>query len=216
MIFKRPADDVGLGYGFHPNYYGTPWSSYHGDNMIGMPRFTYRFLEQNEIVQGTRLDSIKAMLDWAGRLYHFYGAGTRENAFAHWGHRYFPTVEKVINGTVREGESEPQHWTMGCHGTAFFIKDVLRAINIPVRVPLTCEHAQIAFVSEGLFVDHADNPYNTRFTDSQCGPEQLLMDAGTFAGLFGRSVNHDDASVCEASPNPVGYLVSEEALAGCQ
>jgi hypothetical protein len=216
MMFKRPTGDVGLGWGPHGNYYGTPWSSFHGKNMIGMPRFTYRFLAQTELVKGSRLDSIKAMLDWAGNLVHYYGENTRLNAVAHWGHRYFPTVELVINRTIREGESEPRHWTMGCHGTAFFIKDVLRAINIPVRVPFICEHAEIEFVSEGLFVDHADNPYNSDYTSSQCGPDQLLIDAATFSERFGRSVNHDDSSICDASPSPVAQQISDENLALCQ
>jgi hypothetical protein len=215
MIFRRPTDDFGLGFGPHGNYYGVPWASYHGENIIGMPRFTYRFLEQNEIVQDSRLDSIKAMLDWSGNLTHFYGDATRSNALAHWGHRYFPTVEKVINGTIRQGESQPKHWTMGCHGTSFFIKDVLRAINIPVRVPFMCEHAEIQFVSEGLFTDHADDPYNTRYTGSQCTADQLLIDEATFLERFGSSVNHDDSSICDAPRNPVGYQVSEQAMAAC-
>jgi hypothetical protein len=171
---------------------------------------------QNEIIQESRLDSIKAMLDWGANLVHFYGSATRENALAHWGHRYFPTVELVINGTVRDGESELRHWTMGCYGTSFFIKDVLRAINIPVRVPFICEHAEMAFVSEGLFVDHGDNPYNSNYTGSQCGADHLLIDAATFAERFGRQVNHNDASTCEASPTPVGYQASDEGIASCK
>jgi hypothetical protein len=216
MMFRRPTDDFGLAFGPHGNYYDVPWASYHGYNMIGMPRFTYRFLAQNEIIQESRLDSIKAMLDWSANLVHFYGDATRVNALSHWGHRYFPTVDLVINGTVRAGESEPKHWTMGCHGTSFFIKDVLRAINIPVRVPFICEHAEMAFVSEGLFVDHGDNPYNSNYTGSQCGADHLLIDAATFAERFGRQVNHNDASTCEASPTPVGYQASDEGIASCQ
>jgi hypothetical protein len=216
MMFKRLAGDFGLGFGAHHNYSGTPWASYHGETIIGMPRFTYRFLAQNGIVQGSRLDSIKAMLDWSGNLVHFYGGGTRSNTLAHWGHRYFPTVEKVINGTVRDGESQVRHWTMGCHGTTFFIKSVLRAINIPVRVPLTCMHAQLAFVSEGLFVDHGDDLYNSDYTGSQCNADHLLLDAATFAERFGRSVNHNDASICEGEANPVGRQVTEEVLATCE
>jgi hypothetical protein len=215
MMHRRLTGDVGLGGGPHNNYHDKPWSSYHGWNIIGTPRFTYRFLVQNDIIQSSRLTSIESMLDWGGNMAHFFGSATRSNALAHWGHRYFPTVEKIIEGTTLTGESSPRHWTMGCHGTAFFMKDVLRAINIPVRVPFICGHAEIAFVSEGLFVDHADDPYNSNYTGSQCTAEHLLIDAETFASRFGRQVNHDDAE-CYASPNPVAFQVTDEGISVCQ
>jgi hypothetical protein len=105
---------------------------------------------------------------------------------------------------------------MGCHGTTAFIKDVLRAINIPVRTPYMCEHAQVEFVSEGVFLDHGDNPYNSGYTGSQCTAEHLLVDAATFLDRFGSSVNHADEEICEATPGPVAFQVSDEALAVCQ
>ena len=161
-----------------------------------------------------RLDSIKALLDWSSNLVHFYGNSTRENAEAHWGHRYYPTVEQTINGTVRDGESTVRHWTMGCHGTSLFLKNVLRAINIPVRVPFICGHAEVQFVSEGKFMDHGDDPYNSTYTNSQCSADHLLLDTETFVERFGRTVNHDDPETC-AGDNPVGRQVSEESVATC-
>jgi hypothetical protein len=214
MMHRRPAGDVGLGGGPHNNYLELPWSVYQGTNIIGTPRFTYRFLSQNGLIANNRLNSIEALLDWSQNLTHFYGSNTRANALEHWGHRYFPTVEKIINGTTRAGESTPQHWTMGCHGSAFFLKDVLRAINIPVRVPFICEHAEVQFISEGKFMDHADDPYNSTYTSSQCSADHLLLEADTFLARFGRSVNHNDAETCGASP--VARQVTEASVALCQ
>jgi hypothetical protein len=215
MMNRRPAGDVALGFGPHGNFHDLPWSTYRGQNIIGTPRFTYRFLAQNGLIGDTRLDSIEALIDWSANLTHFYGSATRENAEAHWGHRYFPTVEQVVNGTIREGESTPQHWTMGCHGTSAFMKDVLRAINIPVRIPFICGHAEVQFLSEGKFLDHADNPYNSNYTQSACGPDHLLLDTETFVERFGRSVNHDDAETC-AGDGPVAMQVRDESVATCE
>lgn len=214
MMNRRPSGDVSLGGGPHNNYLELPWSVYRGWNIIGTPRFTFRFLSQNALIANNRLNSIEALLDWSQNLSHFYGSNTRANAQEHWGHRYFPTVEKIINGTTRAGESTPKHWTMGCHGSAFFLKDVLRAINIPVRVPFICEHAEVQFISEGKFMDHADDPYNSTYTNSQCSAEHLLLDADTFLGRFGRSLNHNDPETCNASP--VALQVTEESVALCQ
>jgi hypothetical protein len=215
MMNRRPVGDVTLGGGPHSNFHDLPWSTYRGENIIGTPRFTYRFLVQNGLIGDTRLDSIEALIDWSANLTHFYGTGTRANAEAHWGHRYFPTVEQVVNGTIREGESTPKHWTMGCHGTSAFMKDVLRAINIPVRIPYICGHAEVQFLSEGKFLDHADDPYNSTYTESECSAEHLLLDTETFVERFGRPVNHDDSETC-AGGGPVAMQVSAESVATCE
>lgn len=215
MMHRRPAGDVGLGGTAHFNYLELPWSVYQGQTIIGTPRFTYRFLAQNSLIGDTRLDSIEAMLDWSSNLVHFYGNSTRANAVAHWGHRYIPTVEQIINGTIREGESTPKHWTMGCHGTAFFLKNVLRAINIPVRVPFICGHSEVQFVSEGKFMDHGDDPYNSTYTESQCSADHLLIDTATFVERFGRTVNHEDPETCSGE-GPVAMQVREESVATCE
>jgi hypothetical protein len=216
-MHRRPSGDVELGNGPHGNYFEKPWSVYQGENIIGTPRFTYRFLVQSGLVGGNRLASIEALLGWSrSNLRHFEGAGTRANAQLHWGHRYFPTVEKIVNGTIRTGDTELRHWTHGCHGSSFFYKDVLRALNIPVRVPYICDHAEVYFFSEGLFMDHADNPYNTNFKSSQCSTSHLLLDAGTFAARFGRQLIHADPEICDPETDPVGIQVTPESIATCQ
>jgi hypothetical protein len=86
---------------------------------------------------------------------------------------------------------------------------VLRAINIPVRVPYTCQHAQIAFPTEDRYVDHADDPYSLRNAGSACPVSHIMLDGARFSELFGPlGKNHDDPAFCQASPGPVGYQVS--------
>lgn len=201
---------------YHNNFLGLPSTEYLGMTIPGMPRYTFRFLAQNELIYDDQLQSIEALMDWSRRLVHFYGASTREVAVEHWGDPYPPTVQQIIEGTIRAGETEVQHWTMGCHGTVGFWKAVLRAINIPVRIPLMCQHALASFPGEGLFVDHGDDVYNLTFAASGCESSQLLISETTYLGRFGSELNHDDAALCDADPGPIGRQATELELAVCQ
>jgi hypothetical protein len=216
LFHERIVHDVSLGGEFHTNYYNLAWANYLGATILGTPRFTFRFISQNGILQGSRYDSIKGLLDWSrAHLIHFYGGYTRSDALATWGQRYYPTVEEIVNGTVRAGETTPRNWTMGCHGSTQFYKDVLRAINIPARIPLICKHAEMQFVSEGVFLDHGDDPYNLDYRASQCTADHLLIDGDTFTSRFGRTVNHADPETCGENAAPVGLQIMPDSLATC-
>jgi hypothetical protein len=216
LFHERIVHDVELGGEFQENYYDLAWSNYLGATIMSTPRFTFRFISQNGILQDSRYDSIKGLLDWSSaNLVHFYGGYTRSNFLTTWGQRYFPTVEEIVNGTVRVGDTAPRHWTAGCHGSTQFYKDVLRAINIPARIPLICTHAEIEFVSEGLFMDHGDDPYNSDYKGSQCTADHLLIDYPTFTSRFGRTVNHNDPETCNVTPSPVEGQLTPESLATC-
>jgi len=217
MMTRRnaPGLEVGFHTPYHNNFLGLPFSEYLGGTIPGRPRYTYAFLLKNNLVGATRLESIELLIDWAKRLVHFYGAETREVAIEHWGHPYPPTVEDVAEGTVRAGDTEPQHWTMGCPGTVAFMKSVLRAINIPVQIPMMCGHSPASFPSEGLFMDHGDDPYNLSFQASSCPASHLLIDRATFLQRFVHDYNLDDSAICDATPPPVGRQVSDAELAAC-
>jgi hypothetical protein len=200
---------------YHNNFLGLPFSEYLGGTIPGRPRYTYAFLLKNNLIGATRVQTIESLIDWSRRLYHFYGAETREVATEHWGHPYPPTVEDVVEGTVRAGDTEPQHWTFGCHGTVAFMKSVLRAVNIPVQIPMMCGHAEASFPSEGLFLDHGDDPYNLALQASSCPASHLLIDRATFLQRFVHDYNLDDSAICDAIPAPVGREVSDAELALC-
>jgi hypothetical protein len=199
-----------LGSNYHFNYEELPVGSYLGATIIGQPRYTYRFIAQNAMAQSTRVDSIGALIEWSRRMFHFIGEGSPENNMHHWGHTFFPTVEDIVEGTLGDSDEYPHHWTLGCHGTAQFMKDVLRAINIPVRIPALCRHATVEFSSEGLYLDHGDDPYDFRFKDSACHALDLLLPHDVFWERFGHEgTNHNDPVYCEAEPSPVNRIVEE-------
>ena len=217
MMHRRIIDDVGLGHAPHSNDVGKPHSSYLGMTIIGAPRYTFRWLVQEGIIKSTRRKTITALLDWVGANFvHFEGYSQRIVCQDHWGHRYFPTVEMLIEGTTRASDGKFAHWTMGCHGTVQFIKDVLRAVNIPVRLAYNCEHAEILFVSEDAYMTHGDHPYNSAFRSSGCSTDYLLLDRPQWERLFGPGqVNHQDPTLCDATPSPVAYSSLPEILATC-
>ena len=86
-----------------------------------------------------------------------------------------------------------EHWTAGCHGTTGFLRNVLRAVNVPVQILRVCGHGQARFLTEGTYLDHGDNPYNLGFKASGLPASDLLIDETTYTSWFGTSlVNHDN------------------------
>ncbi len=69
---------------------------------------------------------------------------------------------------------------------------MLRAVNIPVQILRVCGHGQARFLTEGTYLDHADNPYNLGFKAAMLPASDLLIDAATYTAWFGTSLdNHD-------------------------
>jgi hypothetical protein len=182
--------------------------------MIGMPHYTLRFLTQTGLLKDTEHETVVALLEWARtHLAHFIGPANRESCQATWGHPYPPTVEMVIEGT--NSIYGFQHWTMGCHGTSQFIKDVIRAVNIPARVPFMCSHAQLWLPGLDLWMDHGDNPYDQVFKNSTCSADFLLVDRATFQAAFGTQMGTVyQGGVCDGMP--VSQRTRPESIATCQ
>ena len=149
-----------------------------------------------------------ALTEWArDNMVHFYGTSGLQNMVDHWGHPTRAPVSQIINGTVRATESVTQHWTAGCHGTAGFYKAVLRAVNIPVQILYVCGHAQIYFPTEGLYLDHGDNPYSSNVSSSSSSIEGIFIDEATHLERFGSSP--DFLSSGDANCSNVGRAASE-------
>ena len=82
-----------------------------------------------------------------------------------------------MSGTY-PGATAFEHWTAGCHGTTGFLRNVLRAV--PVQNLRVCGHGQVRFLTEGTYLDHANNPYNTGFKASALPASALLIDETTY------------------------------------
>jgi hypothetical protein len=97
-----------------------------------------------------------------------------------------------VNPNVYPGFPNPEHWTRGCWGTSGFLKEVLRAVNIPVDyvgVPNpACSHATPHFLSEGLYLSHGDDPYISYWREGNTSVvppmEDFLIDQTTYSSWF--------------------------------
>jgi hypothetical protein len=178
----------------HPNFVKRKDNL--GLSMIAPPRYTLAFLRNTNLVGATRAETISRLLDWArDNLAHFFGAPDYGTMEQHWQYRGLPPITRVLEGTTSTYPGSPlgfAHWTAGCHGTAGLLRNVLRAVNIPVHILRVCTHGQLHFLTEGTYLDHGDDPYNSGFKASGLPAADLLLDEATYTSWFGTNQdNHD-------------------------
>ena len=151
------------------------------------PRWTYLWLRNSGIIGSTRLNSIVSMLDWMRHdLWHFFGADEFGNDQAIWQYRGYAPLSKIINGTIDANNPSygVQHWTAGCHGSTGFMHTLMRTLNIPVQPVWVCGHEMPYFMSEDLYMDHGDDPYNLNVTSSTAPSLDLLISSATWRSRF--------------------------------
>jgi hypothetical protein len=167
----------------------------------------------NERIPGaSKLETIGNLLQWISEnLAHFYGYLHYQVTEDHWGYRGNPPITTIIEGsyypTFMGTSGEFNHWTAGCHGTTGFIRNVLRAVNIPVHLSTVCEHSQAYFLTEGVYLDHGDNPYNSTFQATGMPASALLIDHDTYDSWFRGGPDNRDVG-CDN----IGHQI--EVLAG--
>jgi len=143
------------------------------------------FMKEIGGIKTSRLATIGALLNWSKDLYHFGGAIELSNMYNHW--QYGSVLpSRIINGTTVQNNNLFGHFTAGCHGTNAFLKIVLRALNIPVKIVLSQDrHSQAYFPTEALYMAHGDDPYNffSRITPV-ISLENMLIDIPTYNSWF--------------------------------
>lgn len=77
-----------------------------------------------------------------------------------WRYRGEAPVLRTNQGTMDQANpwADVRCWTAGCHGTAGFLRAVLRTVNIPIVHEHG--HALPHFSADGLHLSHGDDPYN--------------------------------------------------------
>lgn len=182
---------------FDGNVFYTPLTNGRNLYAILMPEAVYNstipepgtylrsFMKEIGAIKSTRLATIGALLNWSKDLYHFGGALELSNMYNHW--QYGGVLpSRIINGTTVQNNNQFGHFTAGCHGTTSFLKIVLRALNIPVKIVLSPDrHSQAYFVKESLYMAHGDDPYNlfSRITPV-VSLEHILIDEATYNSWF--------------------------------
>ena len=157
--------------GFFTSIAGTR-EGYQGYRVAGFtaparPLLIRDFMENQDLVGGSRYETIVRTTDWARRwLSHFCGGWTAGNFENHWGHRGVTPLARMLSGT-RRGPDElcgpltgVHHYTAGCHGTNWFFIHLLRAVNIPAEYIRWSGHATPHFPSEAMYLSHGDDPYD--------------------------------------------------------
>jgi hypothetical protein len=167
----------------------------HGWAAPAAPQAAWAFLNRERLVRSTRLETITAMVGWAGRLTHFAGPVSRDNFRDHWGYDGDMPVSRALGGTryagtvfaSMPGYDQTRHYTAGCQGTAGLFASVLRAANIPVRPRSVSNdstpHATVLFLSEDRALTHGDDPYSLLVEGAD--PAELLVDMATYDKWLG-------------------------------
>ncbi len=134
----------------------------------------------------SRRATIVSVLDWLRQGVHFEGKASWEKMSEHWQYAGFPPVSRVLSGTPYTGREHAgvRPRMAGCSGTAGFLRALLRAANIPVRLAHACGHFQAFFPTEASYLSHGDDPYNGNIRDKACAPPKLLIDAATYRAWF--------------------------------
>jgi hypothetical protein len=201
-----------LGPTLHEMGIGRPWNrrvvrraDNRGASLIAPPRYTLAFLKNNDHVGASRLETIGRFLQWASvHCEHFSGEFNYGVADEHWQYRGIPPITRILEGTThpRLGFA---HWTFGCHGTSGLIRNVLRAVNIPVHISVVCGHAHECFLTELLYLDHCDNPYSSRFRALGLPASALLVDHATYVSWVGSSTDNRDEG-CDKRGEQINVL----------
>ena len=174
------------------------------------PDVTLRFFEESEILSATPLATIEALLEWSRvNMAHYLYSFQTANVEWHWHYRGIPPASRIMEGTLRSDPRYPvfQSWTAGCHGTNHFFTAVLRAVNIPVDYRTAAGHATPFFMSEGAYLSHGDDPYNSFSRETSLFPAgELLIDSAQWEAWFGSGVLPEERS------NNIGRRVLELAI----
>ena len=170
------------------------------DGLPPPPELAFAFLRDQGLIGRDRAQTIVKLIDWSRRLSHMGGGQQTLNAAHLWGTRGLPVISRVLTGTVDASEQRPEwkdklyHYVAGCHGNVAFQRAVLRTVNIPVRrvnAPawLTSGsigiHSTMAYLTEGLYLSHGDDPYDLLVRLKPSFPvERLLFDQAQFQRWF--------------------------------
>ncbi len=157
-----------------------------GRTVPAPPDKALKFIRDKALIGANKLDTISKTLEWSRRLWHFRGSQDTQTFEATWQYRGPAPVTRTINTTIDTGSTvdpNARHLTAGCHGTSDFLMSVLRTINIPIDSNKKSGHSLTRFMTEGLYLSHADDPYLE--SDIYGFPASaLLLSEATFTTWF--------------------------------
>lgn len=189
----------------------------HGFATPAPPERAFAFMRDNAILARSRRDTIVNLVAWSARLAHFAGGYDRRNMFDYWQYDGAMPVSRLIERTAYSGQEfaaamgdERRHFTAGCHGTAGFFLNVLRAVNVPVILRgagTKATHATLMFPADNLGMTHGDDPYSR--TVNPVSAADRLIDRATYERWLGPLAPDPDRYI-GYQPNAVDERLSRE------
>jgi hypothetical protein len=179
---------------------------------LAPPLWTYPFLRDASLIGATRIETIGRVLDWMRQnLSHFYGNSSFGNMFAVWQYRGYPPLSRIVSGTVDTNNPGlgAYHWTAGCHGSVGLLNQVLRAVNIPVQPVWVCGHELPYFVTEKMYMDHGDDPYNQNVKHSNAPILSFLINEATYQSWFSNDLTINITDYASPACANVGRRAAE-------
>jgi uncharacterized protein YjdB len=178
------------------------------------PDIQSQFLVSRDLIRGNRVATVARVIDWArDRMVHFTGFYTMRGAEAHWQYRGLAPVSRIFGETANALHpfNAVRAWTPGCHGTSYFLRALLRAVNIPVNYVLAGSHATPYLSADGLYFSHGDDPYNALMRWSGIGgppipSAEVFITPSTWMSWFGPAVT------AQARANNIGRRILELSL----
>lgn len=170
------------------------WCGQHGNVVPAPPGIAWTFLKDQGLLRNNRRATLLAVCEWSRQLTHYSSpvGADAEDFFLHWQYRGKTPVSRMIAGTKFSGwngmpaDTTPRHYTAGCHGTAGFLKSVLRAVNLPVLEVHVEGHATIQFPTERLALPHGDDLYSQLTVNAPTA--SILIDLDQWNQWFGDSL----------------------------
>jgi len=197
---------------FDKRHFFTDWpaNSFRYESTPTNPMNTYLFLINNNLIGRNKTETIKRVLEWSRYLLvHYTGTGSALNLYNHWQFNGGPPVERVINGTTRLDDQRFFHYTKGCGGTSYFLRNVLQICNIPIacrQYPST--HYYIYFPTEGTQLAHSDDPYGVvdEFNEIEIPIHEIVISLKELDSLKSNGFGENDIAGYNAGKLVVKYL----------
>jgi hypothetical protein len=148
------------------------------------------------IIGPTPLATVGGVLQWMRvNMLHFGDVSFPQNYGQNygsfetiWGYRGFVPLSKITAGTLDPNTpwSGVAHWTAGCHGSVGFLCATLRAVNVPVQPVWVDGHELACFLTDKLYLDHGDDPYDThvKYEYASSPILNVLIDEPTYQARF--------------------------------
>ena len=170
---------------FFTKWTGTGYAFIDRSVVPAPPLTAAAFVAAHNFLCADRPKTIAEAVFWMRDVVHDVGEPTEAaSEIAYWQYAGSPPVSRILSGTNYSGPSSlvPTNltqWTSGCHGSSALIKSLLRTLNIPVedfdfnnptishpQNSLLGGHAVPHFLSEHLWMSHADDAYQGTFDNS--------------------------------------------------